>query len=149
MAKVNRSLNWMYNMEKFATQAYRTQAPAFPEQEISRLLKEAVLNEQQHVDNLRSRILELKGAPSRLGPLFQIAGASFASVTRLLGKQAVMKTDVWIERRAVRDYGSFLQKVAFDDKSSGPIARIIEDEKRHVENWEHSALLLKSGPSSR
>jgi rubrerythrin len=143
MAGVVNSLKWMYNMERFATQVYRTQVRAFSEEEIAERLKAAAINEQQHVDNLRNHIVELKGTPSRVGLLFQLVGVLFSLIARPLGRFFILRTDVLIEKRAIKDYGIFLKKVNFDEQSVSLIHRIIEDEKRHVENWEHSVKLLK------
>ena len=143
MTKVINSLKFMYNMERFATEIYRTQRSAFVEKEIADRLSAAADNEQQHADNLQERILALNKAPSRLGFLFQIAGRLLGLVTKSLGKIFILKTDIRIEKCAIKDYRSFLGKVEFDKKSVGLIERIIADEVRHVETWENSIEMLE------
>ena len=138
------SLRFMYNMERFATQIYRTQRSAFKEKEIADKLSAAADNEQQHVDYLKARIAELNGAPSRLGFLFQMAGRILGFVARIFGKLFILKTDIWVEKRAIKDYGSFLRKVDFDEKSVLLIEKIIADEKIHVSTWQHSIEILES-----
>jgi len=73
-----------------------------------------------------------------------MGGAFLGFSTTLLGKMIVMKTDGWVERKAVNDYGTFLQKVNFDEKSVALIQKNIEDEKRHIKNWSDSIELLKN-----
>jgi bacterioferritin len=107
-------------------------------------LRAAAENEQQHTNNLQGRILELNGNPSRLGFLFQIVGSILGLVTRSLGRLFMLKTDIWIEKRAIKDYRSFLKSVGFDEKSVGLIDRIIIDEERHVDTWENSIKILKT-----
>jgi len=138
------SLKFMYNMERFATEIYQTQRRAFVKTEIAGKLRAATENEQQHANNLQGRILELNGNPSRLGFLFQIAGSILGLVTRSLGRLFMLKTDIWIEKRAIKDYRSFLKSVGFDEKSVGLIERIIIDEERHVDTWENSIKILKT-----
>jgi demethoxyubiquinone hydroxylase (CLK1/Coq7/Cat5 family) len=144
MGMANHSLRFMYNMERFATQIYRTQRSAFKEREIIDKLSAAADNEQQHVDYLKARIAELNGAPSRVGFLFQMAGRTLGFVARIFGKLFILNTDIWVEKRAIKDYGSFLRKVDFDEKSVVLIEKIIADEKIHVSTWQRSIEILES-----
>ena len=144
MGKVFLSLKFMYNMERFATQIYRTQRKAFAEKEIADRLKAAADNEQQHVNDLKARIVELKGSPSWLGFLFQMAGRAVGFITRIFGKLTILKADVWVEQRAIKDYGFFLNKVEFDEKTRAMIKKIIIDEEGHVSTWQNSIEMLKA-----
>ena len=143
MDEVLSALRKMHNFERFAAEIYGTQIRAFSEKEIADKLKEARDNEQEHVYGLRIRIGELGGATSWMGFFFQMAGRLVGFTTTLLGKIRLLKIDVWIEKRAVRDYGDFLHKVDFDEKSRGLIEKNIEDEKIHIMRWEESVETLK------
>jgi len=138
------ALKFMYNMERFATQIYLTQRRSFPEEDIVNKLTAAADNEQQHVDILKKRILELNGNQSHIGFLFQTAGRILALVAGLFGRILVLKTDALVERRAISDYGGFLNRVNFDDKTVAMIKRIIADEERHVEMWQGLTKQLKT-----
>jgi len=141
--KVISALRKMHNFKRLATEIYRAQIKAFAEKKIADRLKAAMDNEQEHVDDLQARIEELRGTPSLVGFFFQIAGKLLGFTTTILGKIRLLKTDVWIEKRAVRDYGDFLQKVDFDEKSRGLIEKNIEDDKVHIRRWEESIEILK------
>ncbi len=143
MNKVLRALRKMHNIERFAVESYRAQVRAFPEKEIADKLRAAMANEQEHVNGLQARIGELGGSPSWLGFLFQMAGKSLGFTTTLLGKAFILKTDIRIEKRAVRDYSDFLQRIDFDEKSTGLIQKNLEDEKVHIKRWEDSLEILK------
>ncbi len=143
MSNATNSMKFMYNMERFATQIYKTQRGAFKQEEIIKRLVAAAENEQQHVDVLRDRILELNGTKSRLGFLFQTAGRILGLIVRIFGKVFILKTDIWIERRAVKDYGGYLDKVEFDKDTVTLLERVILDEQRHIETWGNSAKMLK------
>jgi len=132
-------------MERFATQIYQTQRRAFTEKEIIKKLEAAADNEQQHVDNLKERILELHGTPSSLGVIFQIVGRMLGLAARGLGKLFILQSDIWIEKRAIKDYRSFLNRINFDEKSVALIERIIVDEQRHVDTWVNSIKILEGG----
>ena len=136
MSKVIGSLNTMYNIERAATAIYKAQAGAFRSNTaVYETLKAATANEQEHADGLKARVAKLKGRGSFLGWLFALGGMMIGFVTRIMGKKRIMKTDVWVEKKAVKDYGAFLDKVNFDETSAALIKKNIEDEKRHVKNW--------------
>ncbi len=137
------ALRKMHNLERFATEIYRTQITAFPEKEISDRLKIARDNEQEHTDNLKAQIEALGGKPSWQGFFFQMAGNILGCFTRMMGKMFILKTDIWVENKAVKDYGAFLQKLNFDEESKALVQKNLEDEKVHIKRWEDSVKLLK------
>lgn len=143
MNAVISSLRKVHNLERFATEIYRSQIGAFPQREISDRLKAARDNEQEYIDNLQVRIGELGGTPSWLGFFFQMAGKVEGFTTRLGGKRFILKADTRLEKRAVQDYGGILQRVDFDEKTRTLILKNIEDEKVHIRRWEDSIEILK------
>jgi len=142
MDEALQALRKMHNMERFAVEIYSTQIGAFSEKEIADRLRAAMANEQEHVNDLQARIGELGGSSSWLGFLFQMAGKLLGFTSPLLGKVFLLKADIRLERRAVKDYGNFLQKVDFDEKSRVVIQENIEDEKAHIKRWEESLEIL-------
>ncbi|MFC1949812.1 demethoxyubiquinone hydroxylase family protein [Chloroflexota bacterium] len=137
------ALKFMYNMERFATQIYLTQRRAFRGSEIEGRLTKASANEQEHVDLLRKRTIELKERPSRIGFLFQLAGIIVGFATLCLGRKFVMKAGIRVERRAIRDYNSFIKRLDFDGETVSLLKQIITDEERHVETWQNSLKELR------
>jgi len=144
MDEALQALRKMHNMERFAVEIYSTQIGAFSEKEIADRLRAAMANEQEHVNDLQARIGELGGSSSWLGFLFQMAGKLLGFTSPLLGKVFLLKADIRLERRAVKDYGNFLQKVDFDEKSRVVIQENIEDEKAHIKRWEESLEILQA-----
>jgi len=144
MKEILHSLGTMYKIERAATAIYKAQVCAFRGTEIADKLSAATANEQEHADNLKARIEELGGTAPRLGFLFQMGGMSLGFITILLGKMRLFKTDCWVERKAVKDYNGFLQRVDFDEKSIALVQKNIEDEKKHIKNWEESIKLLSN-----
>ena len=145
MDEVMSSLRKMHNIERFAVEIYRAQIGVFAEEEIAARLKAAMANEREHVNGLSVLIAKLGGTPSFLGFLFQLAGKLLGLVTTFLGKSLILKTDILIEKKAVKDYGDFLQRVAYDEKTRGLIQRNLEDEKVHIQIWKESIKILKAG----
>ena len=132
------SLKFMYNMERFATQIYLTQRCVFDEEWFVKKLNSAAENEQEHINVLRKRIVELQGNRSHIGFLFQTAGRIFGTIAGIFGKEFVLKVDVFVENRAIKDYSTFLNKVKFDEDTVQLVNRIIADEVFHKDTWKSS-----------
>lgn len=143
MNKAMCSLNFMYSMERFATAIYRVQKGGFNNKTIFEKLSYAVDNEHQHALKLRNRIIELGKTPTRLAFLFQIAGSMLGGMSRCFSKTLALKVDVAIEKRAVKDYGYFLETMDFDDATQELIKSIIADEELHIRNWQDSIKMLE------
>jgi rubrerythrin len=135
MFKVTGSLNFMYCMERFAVQVYRSQLGAFKGSPLAPKLKAASENESGHVNKLRDQLRKLQGPVYPFGFLFQFAGMVTGLTTRLSGKRNLFLIDTWVETRAVRDYGRFARKVGFDADTAKLILQIIGEEKEHIVNW--------------
>jgi len=144
MRKAIWSLNFMYSMERFATEIYHSQRGAFGETGIAEKMKHAQENEQQHVEKLKKQIVDLKNTPTKLSILFRLAGKFAGYATRCLGKKFMLKTDILVEKRAVKDYGYFLRTMHFGEDTDLLIKGIISDEEEHVQNWETCLGSLKS-----
>ena len=144
MNEVLKALRKMYNIERFAVEIYHLQIRAFPEKEIADRLRAAMANEQEHVDDLQARIKALGGTTSWQGMFFQIAGQVLGFTTTLFGKAFILKTDIRVEEKAVKDYGIFLQKTKFDKKSRNLIQKNLEDEKVHIKRWQESLQMLRN-----
>ena len=143
MDEVLSALRKMYNIERFATQIYRTQMKAFTEKVLTDRLEAARANEQEHVDGLHARTVALGGKVSFwMGNIFQLAGKLLGFITTLFGKIFVFRADIMIEKKAVKDYKNFLQTIDFDDKSRSLIRKNLEDEKVHIVRWEDSISIL-------
>jgi bacterioferritin len=148
MSAVIRALKMMYNMERLATAIYKAQTRAFREEEMLNRLVAAAANEQQHVDILKNQVTRLGGLPSRVGFLFQLAGTIAGFVVSLCGRVSVLRTDIWIEKRAIKDYGSYMQRLKFDEETTGLLQRIVADEERHVKTWQDSLARIKQQSAS-
>jgi len=144
MNKAMCSLNFMYSMERFATAIYQIQKGGFNNKSVTEKLTYAVDNERQHALKISNRIIELNNTPSRLSFLFQIAGSLLGYVSRCFSKTFALKTDLAIEKRAVKDYSYFLKTLELDDTTNMLIKSIIADEELHIRNWQDSIKLLKS-----
>jgi bacterioferritin len=142
--KIIHALNAVVKVEAMAVQIYRAQMWRFRgRQEIAQRLIHATANEQQHFDDLVSRVRDLGSTPSRLSPLFAVAGWIIGFLPTLAGKVPALKLDILVEERAVKDYQGFLSSVNFDDESRELMERNMADEKEHIRAWKESIELLR------
>lgn len=148
MSKSTWSLQFMYSMERFATSVYIAQKDGFHNREILEKMAFAVKNEQEHADNLKSRLIFLKNKPFPLVFFFQAAGSIVGFLSRCGGNKFALKAGIIIEKRAVKDYSYFLRILILDDYSKLLIRRIIADEERHIANWQDSLRILNTKPKS-
>jgi bacterioferritin (cytochrome b1) len=144
MDSVKNSLHFMYYMERFATEVYRTQRGAFGKSKLADEFMAATENEHEHAESLRKRVIEIRGVPARMGFLFQLAGIILGILTRIFGKHCMFRADILVEKRAIKDYDSFVSRIDFDEQTIALLRRIIQDEERHVENWQNALTSLKA-----
>jgi len=136
---VLRTFTAMVNLEVMAVRIYRGQRWRLGRSEITaERLANATAVEERHVRDLASRRQELGGSPSMLSPFYALVGWVIGFVPSLLGQRAALKTSIWVEERAVKDYQRLLDRVAFDDESRALVERNQEDEREHIRMWEES-----------
>jgi len=145
---VLRALRALVNVESMAVQIYRAQTWRFGGRPaIAEKLTHAIAVEREHRENLEARLKELGGRPPLLKLPYAIAGWLMMGFTpALFGKMALLKVDIWVEQKAVKDYTAFLEKTPFDEQTRALVEKNREDEKEHIQYWQDSIVLLK-GPA--
>jgi len=143
MNEVLSSLKVMQRMERLATNVYKYQISAF-KGDIADKLNKACENEREHAQTLAKLITVMNGHPPWIGMFFGFAGGVAGIATRIIGKTSLFKMDIYIERKAVEDYTKFMRKIKYPEDTAALLTRIIDDEKRHVENWTAAVTTLES-----
>ena len=135
--EVLRAFRALVNLEIMAVRVYRGQRWRLGRSEVTaEALEKAIAVEEKHVRDLASRRQELGGSPSVLSPFYAVAGWLIGFVPSLLGQRAALKTSIWVEERAVKDYQQMLDQVPFDDESRALVQQNQEDEREHIRMWE-------------
>jgi demethoxyubiquinone hydroxylase (CLK1/Coq7/Cat5 family) len=135
--EVLRAFRALVNLEIMAVRVYRGQRWRLGRSEVTaEALEKAIAVEEKHVRDLASRRQELGGSPSVLSPFYAVAGWLIGFVPSLLGQRAALKTSIWVEERAVKDYQLVLDRVPFDDESRALVQQNQEDEREHIRMWE-------------
>jgi len=105
-------LNWFYSLELEQVDLYTAQARAMEDIYLAKTLARIAAIEQQHVDNIAAAIKRLGGEPTRLGDVVApLLGRAAGAVTGALGPQVVLKADITLEEKAMKDYKDLILRV--------------------------------------
>jgi ubiquinone biosynthesis monooxygenase Coq7 len=96
----------------------------------------AMANEMTHLQDFQVKLLEYGFRPSILRPFYWMVGIGFGLVSRLLGRRAVLKTGIWVEKKAVGHYEKLLSKVEWDEDTRRIIGKDQADEIGHIRRWQ-------------
>ena len=139
---IKRGLCTLHTLETMAVNIYRFQ--------ISRVSKElnlhlitAMGNEMTHLQDFQIKLFEYGFKSSKLRFLYWIVGVAIGFISRVLGTKAILKTGIWVEKKAVRHYDELLRSVNWDPQIRQIIEKDQADEKGHIERWRK--LLRKLG----
>lgn len=134
-------LNWFYSLELNQVDLYISQSKAFNDSYVGTALKRIAYIEQQHVDNIASKIREIGGKPTKIGDVISpIIGSIAGSIISLSGIENVLKINIFIEHKAMEDYANLLKdaKKCFQDKE---LIEILEN--NYVDEDLHTAWFTK------
>lgn len=108
-------LNWFYSLELEQVDLYTSQSKMLEEIYLSKTLARIAVIEQQHVDNIAAEIKRIGSEPTRLGDVIApILGKAFGGLTGALGPQTILKADITLEEKAMKDYKQFILQAGKD-----------------------------------
>lgn len=132
---IKKALLTLHCLEMTATNIYRYQITA-ERSELNRDLIAAMCNEMTHYQDFQVKLLEYGWRPSKLVWAYGIAGAVLGIWSRLRGRKAILKTGIWVETRAVREYGQLLKEVDWDEETRKVVEKNQADEDGHIQRWQ-------------
>lgn len=138
---VKRGLHTLHTLETMAVNIYKFQITRKPS-ELNLQLTAAMGNEMTHLQDFLIKLFEYGFRPSKLRFLYWIVGLGLGFVSRLLGSKAILKTGIWVEKKAVRHYDEMLKDIKWDEETRRFIEKDRADEEGHLNRWKK---LLKSG----
>lgn len=108
-------LNWFYSLELQQVELYTAQAKATEDIYLAKALNRVAAMEQQHVDNIAAEIKRLGSEPTKLGDVIgPITGKVVGTITGALGPKVLLKVDITLEEKAMKDYKDLTLKVGDD-----------------------------------
>ncbi len=131
---IKRGLRTLQTLETMAVNIYKFQITKRAT-ELNLYLLAAMGNEMTHLQDFQVKLFEYGFKPSKFRILYWIVGAALGFISRTLGTKAILKTGVWVEKKAVRHYGELLQSINWDPQTRRIIEKDRADEEEHINRW--------------
>ena len=138
---IKKGLLALNTLELMASTIYRFQITT-EDCELNRQLVAAMCNEMTHYQDFQVKLYEFGLRPSLFRWAFWIVGFVFGFGSRILGKERILKTGIWVETKAVHHYRELLDTIDWDDDTRKVIEKDQADEHGHVGRWKE---MLESG----
>ena len=135
LKSIKRGLRTLHTLETMAVNIYKFQITKKAD-ELHRQLIAAMCNEMTHLQDFQVKLFEYGFKPSKLRWMYWIVGFAFGFFSRLMGKKAILKTGIWVERKAVSHYGELLRDIEWDEETKKIIEKDQADEYGHINRWE-------------
>ena len=132
---VKKALRTLHTLELMAVNIYKFQITNKPT-ELDRRLIAAMCNEMTHFQDFQIKLYEYGFRPSIFRWVYWIVGFVFGTVSRMLGKKAILKTAIWVESKAVEHYSELLEKVPWDSETRKIVEKNQSDEYGHIKTWQ-------------
>jgi demethoxyubiquinone hydroxylase (CLK1/Coq7/Cat5 family) len=138
---IKKGLLTLHTLELMAVNIYRFQI-ARKTSELNRQLISAMCNEMTHLQDFQVKLFEYGWKPSRIRWMYWIVGFTFGFISRIFGRKAILRTGIWVERKAVSHYSELLETIDWDGDTRRVIEKDQSDEYGHISRWEK---LLQTG----
>jgi ubiquinone biosynthesis monooxygenase Coq7 len=134
LKRIKRGLRTLHTLETMAVNIYKFQVRKKGEELDLQLIK-AMTNEMTHHQDFQAKLFEYGFRPSKIRVFYWLVGLFFGSFSRLIGERAVLKTGVWVEKKAVAHYEKLLHDVDWDEETREVIEKDQADEFGHISRW--------------
>ena len=134
---IRKGLLTLNTLELNASTIYRFQIGGDRDDEFNRFLIEAMCNEMTHYQDFQVKLYEYGFRPSKIRWVYWLAGFALGGVSRLLGRNAILKIGIWVESKAVRHYSELLDTIDWDDDTRKIIEKDQADEDGHIARWKY------------
>ena len=132
---IKKGLLTLHSLELTATNIYRYQIRK-EDNEHNRQLISAMCNEMTHYQDYQVKLFEFGWRPSFLRLGYWIVGFVLGLSSRLRGREAVLRTGIWVETRAVRHYAVLLENIEWDEDTRKVVEKNQADEDGHIKRWQ-------------
>ncbi len=129
-----KALQTFHNLETMAINIYKFQITKAPT-ELNRQLIAAMCNEMTHLQDFQIKLYEYGFKPNKFRWIYWIVGFALGFISRLKGSEAILKTGIWAERKAVLHYKELLETIEWDEETKRIIEKDQADENGHINRW--------------
>ncbi len=130
------ALQILHDREAMAVSIYRVQIrPKMCEH--NRELIAAMCNKMSHLQDYFILLFEYGARPAKVRAVWWILGALIGYISRLLGRGAILKTGVWIEKKVLGRYELFLKTVDWEPDVRTLLEKNCTDAHAHIHRWKN------------
>jgi demethoxyubiquinone hydroxylase (CLK1/Coq7/Cat5 family) len=134
LKRIKEGLQTLHTLETMAVNIYKFQITK-RESDLNLQLISAMGNEVTHLQDFQIKLFEYGFKPSKLRWLYWIVGFKFGFFSRLLGKKVILRTGIWVEKKAIRHYDVLLREIDWDEETRKIIEKDQADEYGHIKRW--------------
>ena len=131
---IKKGLLTLHTLETMAVNVYRFQITKRPS-EHNRQLIAAMCNEMTHLQDFQVKLYEYGWKPSIFRWAYWMVGFALGFSSRLMGSRAILRTGIWVERKAVDHYGELLRTIEWDEDTRKVVEKNQADEDGHISRW--------------
>jgi demethoxyubiquinone hydroxylase (CLK1/Coq7/Cat5 family) len=135
LKRIKEGLHTLHTLETMAVNIYKFQITK-RESDLNLQLISAMGNEMTHLQDFQVKLFEYGFKPNKLRWLYWTVGFKLGLFSRLLGTKAILKTGIWVEKKAVRHYDALLRGIDWDEETRKIIEKNQADEYSHIKRWE-------------
>ena len=134
LTNIKKGLLALHMLELMAQTIYKFQITK-EQNELNRRLIAAMCNEMTHYQDFQVKLYEYGFRPGILRWAYWIVGFVFGFGSRMLGTKSILKTGIWVEKKAVHHYDQLLNSVEWDEDTQKIIEKDQADEYGHINRW--------------
>lgn len=131
---IRMGLRTLHTLETMAVTIYKFQI-AHKADELNLQLIVAMGNEMTHLQDFQVKLFEYGLKPSKLRAFYWLVGFAIGFFSRLMGRRSILRTGIWVEKKAVRHYDELLNKIEWDEETRQIIEKDQADEQGHLNRW--------------
>jgi len=139
---IKKGLLTLHTLELMASTIYRFQITG-RKNELNRQLIAAMGNEMVHYQDFQIKLFEYGWKPGKLRWLYWLVGFALGFFSKVRGTQAILKTGIWVESKAVSHYNALLDNIHWEEETRKVIEKDQADEQGHIARWK---AFLNSNP---
>ena len=131
---LRKALKTLHTLEIMAVNIYKFQISK-KQKDLDVDLIAAMCNEMTHFQDFQIKLYEYGISPGKWRFAYWIVGMVIGFISKLLGKRSVLKTGIWVERKAVRHYERILRSYPWNSEIRQIILKDQADERGHIDRW--------------
>ncbi len=135
LKEIRKGLRTLHTLETMAVNIYKFQITKRVS-ELNLQIIVAMHNEMTHLQDFQSKLFEYGFRPSQFRFAYWVVGFIFGFFSRLMGRNAILKTGIWVETKAVDHYEKLLTDIKWDEETRRIIEKDQADEFGHIKRWE-------------